>query len=276
MFHQIFQPPNELKEIVRNFYVLESTPGEVIPKEYQSMADGSPEIIFQYKGGFREYENVHAYLRPQHSTYQRLNLENHMGLFGIRLYPHAIQQLFDVPSFELINKVFDLKELIKEHSYIERTIDSNNIENRIQVASLFLQHQSNGKPLDPMHKLVRLVMQSDGKIDLPDMRKFIGLSVRQFERRFRAIAGFTPKHYARMMRFQSTKRRYVSNSFDTLAELAQFCNYSDQSHFIREFKEFAGITPAQYFKLLDKEGDNECQIIKGLIIEKDKHVVAAA
>ena len=54
-----------------------------------------------------------------------------------------------------------------------------------------------------------------------------------------------------------------------LAELAYACHYYDHSHFIREFTVFSGVAPGHYFSYLDK-GDNESQIIKELIIGKEK------
>ncbi|MEO5980124.1 MAG: helix-turn-helix domain-containing protein [Chryseolinea sp.] len=127
-----------------------------------------------------------------------------------------------------------------------------------------------------MSKLVRLVLQSDGEINLPELRRVSGLSIRQFERRFKAIAGFSPMHYARIIRFQSSKRKYVSQELHTLTELAHHCNYTDQSHFSRDFKEFSGMTTKSYFRLLDDDLNNECQIIKGLIIATEIPTILTA
>jgi AraC-like DNA-binding protein len=73
------------------------------------------------------------------------------------------------------------------------------------------------------------------------------LSQRQFERKFTEYAGFTPKVYSRIIRFQSALSHYGSD-YKSLTDIAYECGYYDQSHFIHEFKEFSGYHPGQYFK----------------------------
>ncbi|MEO5980125.1 MAG: DUF6597 domain-containing transcriptional factor [Chryseolinea sp.] len=114
MYHRIFEPPERLKGLVKNFFVIESLSGDLIPKEYQSMADGYPEIIIEYNGGFDEYKNKRVYLRAQHSNPKRLHLGNSLGLFGIRFYPHAIQQLFNTDADEIVNRVINLNQIIRQ------------------------------------------------------------------------------------------------------------------------------------------------------------------
>jgi hypothetical protein len=57
MKFQIFSPPAHLKDFVRCYWTLESSGDSVPPKEYQSMADGFGELIFQYRGGFEGLKN---------------------------------------------------------------------------------------------------------------------------------------------------------------------------------------------------------------------------
>ena len=61
---------------------------------------------------------------------------------------------------------------------------------------------------------------------------------------FRRSVGLTPKEYGRVLRFQHVLRRVSSAT--TLVELAMTAGYSDQAHFSREFKAFAGVTPSEY------------------------------
>ncbi|MDE6542311.1 MAG: helix-turn-helix transcriptional regulator [Muribaculaceae bacterium] len=73
------------------------------------------------------------------------------------------------------------------------------------------------------------------------------LSRRQFERTFRAHVGMPPKEYARVVRFQKTLWM-LQNGVRNYADVAYASGYSDQSHFIREFKEYSGLTPSQMLK----------------------------
>ena len=70
------------------------------------------------------------------------------------------------------------------------------------------------------------------------------LSKKQFERLFNELVGANPKEYARIVRFQKSLNLLQHCSEDTnLSQLAYQCGYADQSHFIREFKQFSGYTP---------------------------------
>lgn len=70
------------------------------------------------------------------------------------------------------------------------------------------------------------------------------LSKKQFERLFNELVGVNPKEYARIVRFQKSLKLLQHCSEDAnQAQLAYQCGYADQSHFIREFKQFSGYTP---------------------------------
>ena len=74
----------------------------------------------------------------------------------------------------------------------------------------------------------------------------MGISQRQLERTFKEYAGFSPKTFARILRFQSATNHYGTTK-KTLTEIALDCGYYDQSHFIHDFSQFSGYTPSEYF-----------------------------
>ena len=85
-----------------------------------------------------------------------------------------------------------------------------------------------------------------GHTRVTDIQREAGYSPRHFIALFRAAVGLTPKHYYRVKRFTAALQRLSSNSDTNLAHLAASLGYSDQAHFTREFRDFAGITPRQY------------------------------
>ena len=59
----------------------------------------------------------------------------------------------------------------------------------------------------------------------------------------------TPKAYLRVSRFQQVLARvHAAPSVDWM-EIVERHGYYDQPHFIREFKEFSGFSPSEYFRL---------------------------
>ncbi|MEO8077992.1 MAG: DUF6597 domain-containing transcriptional factor [Acidobacteriota bacterium] len=74
----------------------------------------------------------------------------------------------------------------------------------------------------------------------------IGLSPKRFIERFKAEVGVTPKRYCRLLRFQRAVASAHRHAPIDWGQLALACGYSDQPHFIHEFREFSGITPTAY------------------------------
>jgi AraC-like DNA-binding protein len=88
------------------------------------------------------------------------------------------------------------------------------------------------------------------RIRVSDVQREAGYSARHFIELFRAAVGLTPSQFYRVKRFTTVLHALAqaqpSNEGSNMADLAMSTGYSDQSHLIREFKEFAGITPTQY------------------------------
>src|SRR4030095_11745208 len=76
--------------------------------------------------------------------------------------------------------------------------------------------------------------------------KYLGLSQRRFIQVFKAEVGMTPKLFSRIQRFQQTRTVIQQNPSISWADLAVDLGYFDQSHFIREFLEFPGLSPTDY------------------------------
>jgi AraC-like DNA-binding protein len=78
--------------------------------------------------------------------------------------------------------------------------------------------------------------------------KYLGLSQRRFIQVFKAEVGMKPKLFSRIQRFQQTRTVIQHNPSVNWADLAVDLGYFDQSHFIREFLEFSGLSPTDYMK----------------------------
>ncbi|MEP6613495.1 MAG: helix-turn-helix domain-containing protein, partial [Mucilaginibacter sp.] len=247
-------PPPHLQYLVQCFWSLQSSENCATPREYFLMADGCPEIIFQYKEGFQKYSTQSARVRFQHSVYEKFEVGKNVGFFGVRLYPHAICQLLRMPSSEGINRVFDFTMLFKQggENLADQVYNAKDSYERVALVSGFIAKRALTSKPDPIEYLVKQVIEQAGQVDISSIQQQANLSVKQFERRFKAIAGFTPKYFARIARFQGVRTKYCSGQFENLTGLAYSCNYYDQSHFIREFKEFSGVQPLHYLRFVEK------------------------
>ncbi|HEV7738536.1 MAG TPA: helix-turn-helix domain-containing protein, partial [Chlamydiales bacterium] len=72
-----------------------------------------------------------------------------------------------------------------------------------------------------------------------------GITSRYLQKLFFQYTGLSPKLYTKIHRFQNSLR-LVTKKDTSLTSVAYDCGYFDQSHFIREFKSFTGLTPSGY------------------------------
>lgn len=85
------------------------------------------------------------------------------------------------------------------------------------------------------------------KISILDLAKMVGLSVSQFERKFKEQFKITPTQFITLARLNAAKT-LLAQSAESLGEVAHKCGFYDQSQFNRLFKRETGITPKVYRK----------------------------
>lgn len=85
-----------------------------------------------------------------------------------------------------------------------------------------------------------------GQIRMSALADHCGLSLRQFERRFKQRIGASPKVFARLLRFEALLTFLIQESAPSLADAASQLGYQDQAHVIHEFKLWAGCTPTAF------------------------------
>jgi AraC-like DNA-binding protein len=90
---------------------------------------------------------------------------------------------------------------------------------------------------------VRLIEESQGRAKISAIAEAVNLSVRQLERRFRAVSGLTPKQFARVRRVRATAIALVEGGEISWASRAAEMGYADQSHLTREFVTVTGRSP---------------------------------
>ncbi len=83
-------------------------------------------------------------------------------------------------------------------------------------------------------------------VSLPDLQKELCITERTFQRMFENKIGVPPATYKRVCQFDAAFQRLRNRQFTKLSDLAYDHGYADQSHYIRAFKTFTGITPKEY------------------------------
>lgn len=77
------------------------------------------------------------------------------------------------------------------------------------------------------------------------LAEMAGLSVSQFERRFRSVFGSSPHQYLMRVRVENAAR-ILLESEQTIASIAHACGFYDHAHFSRSFRRIMNVSPSQY------------------------------
>ena len=257
MLYQVFDPPPNLAPYVRFFWALEDdvAPGEEFV--HRSMADGCVEMVFHYRSAFDEItpdERIEASplasIQAQSTSYRRFVTRESFGIFGAYLYPFAIPRLFGFPASDFTNISPDVASVFGGEGTLldERMCTAPTNEARIRIVSEFLTGKLNAtsRELPSIYQSIHTVLANKGTLTVDSLAAEHNISKRQFERRFKDLAGLSPKLYSRVVRFQAATQ-YKLNGTRDLTEIAYASGYYDQSHFINDFREFSGYTPKEYF-----------------------------
>lgn len=251
------QPPESLAKYVRFFWVLEGEAFFDNPYIHRGMADGCAELVFHYEGVFDEIfingkseRSFTSGLDAQSQQFRRFSVNQNFGIFGAYLYPFSVSHLFSIPATELKNQMLDLKTLLgkEENGLEEKMMLAVDTASRVQIITQFLEKRlTKTKIIQPgVFDTINYIMETNGMVNVEALAERNFLSVRQFERNFKQFSGFSPKLFSRIIRFQTALKQYGNKQL-SLTEIAYKMGYADQSHFIRDFKEFSGQNPRKYF-----------------------------
>jgi AraC-like DNA-binding protein len=247
-YHRI-KPSQKLADHVRYFWVGEVEASAKEQFSHYAVAASSAKMVFHYKGQFKEVaasgKFMNAGIQGQSKVHTQFITQEHAGMFGVEFFPYAIPSLFSIPATALTDQYIDLHTFLgKEGRELEEQIlTANTNHERVQIVTRFLEARIKASGNPYIIDAINRINTAGGMINIGELAKQAPVSQRHFERLFREVAGFTPKLYARILRFETAL--YKTGS---LTERALDAGYFDQAHFIRDFKEFTGIPPKNYFR----------------------------
>jgi AraC-like DNA-binding protein len=256
MKYSTIPPPLSLKPYVRCFWVLEHEFGaDEESYIYRSIADGCVEMVFHYQAAFDELitdgsaHNWQSGIHFQSSKYRRFKTKQSFGIFGAYIYPFAVPYLFNVPSAITSNEMLDLQTFLgNDGRELEDKIMTAPCNNkRAEILTAFLEKRMQNARLkdDAIATSIKHVIHSAEINSVEQLAYRFNLSTRQFDRKFKEYAGFSPKMYMRLVRLSNALKQQGSNK--SLSRIAYECGYYDQSHFIHDVKAFTGYQPSFYF-----------------------------
>ena len=197
-------------------------------------------------GGRRELHDSFVAGLHEHSTY--VAASGPASCVQVNLTPLGAHTLLGAPMSELANRIVSVDAVASTLApLVDRLEDRDSWETRFELLDDFLARRlANARePTDDVALAWAALERTDGRAPIGWICDRLGRSRRHLAARFRDEIGLPPKTVARIMRFDRAVAR-IGGGGTTLAEVAFECGYFDQAHMNRDFRQFAGTSPAAF------------------------------
>lgn len=251
--------PKELQKFVNRVSVFVSKKKikykhKLTPSAYTYLSYNHEEIPFTIYGNHKIHPTGRLQVAgPKINENIYVEYDGKVSQLLVEFKASGFYYLFNSSPSKLINKLSGLNNFIAVEVYQQLEndlLEAANIEQQIELLVEFLFERSQAAlPFnDYIEKALRIIEEHNGAIHIIDLIKEIGISERQFDRKFRDIIGISPKCYSKIVQLHYVIKLMYSKDFITQQELAYQADYYDLSHFFNRFKELTGFTPNEFLK----------------------------
>jgi AraC-like DNA-binding protein len=162
------------------------------------------------------------------------------------LTPLGARALFAVPGRELSGRIVEVDDLLGPRGalLVERLACAPSWAARFALLDAFLWRRMQAMPRTSpdVEWAWRRLVGSHGQVPIGTLVRELRCSPRHLASRFGHDVGMTPKAFGRLLRFERAVAR-LQGTGDELGRIAADCGFSDQAHFTRELRAFAGVSP---------------------------------
>ena len=232
--------------IISHFYSFDAVGEE---KETFAIPDGCVDILF-------DCDSSHPKVEVFGTTMEAMDIElmSHHRYFGVRFISGIVPDCLNISAQELVEHHYDFLEVLPQANQVfEDIVTSSSFTEQAALFGAFFDNKENRQPSALTAQVLRIICEKNGCIRVNDLESLTGYTTRTIQRQFRADMGMSPKAFSQIMRCQSAV--YDINHGDNIAFSDMACDlgFSDQSHFLREFKKLVKTTPLDYMKRVKNE-----------------------
>lgn len=247
-----------LREHIECYWVLRSDHGL---KEELCLPEGSASLVFNFGPAYSRA----ICSRPNEWTDHGRCTLSHQGresvlitqaapveMLGVRFKPYGLSSFFRISMMSLT------PPFLVDGIALERLIgqwdkaishDDKHRERVQEVESFLLGRLAMAGQPDPLVKnAVAILMNCEGNLRIAEVLEQLCVSKSTLEKKFQESVGISPKILCNILRFNSLVYKQRHHPLPTLTELTYNKGFFDQSHLVRNFRSFTGMTPSHFFR----------------------------
>jgi AraC-like DNA-binding protein len=228
-------PDPSISPFVHSFWMLENYTGKDINSIV--LPNGMVDLTWMKT----DSSGWSVFLRGIDTHPSHVIIKNGIRIFTIGLKLLAVEYILSRPIKDLLNRGLD----ISQDSWQIADRDMESFEKFCQKATKKIKSLPTVQIDDRKKKLLDLVYSSNGSMQVKELSDRAFWSSRQINRYFNQQFGLSLKTYCNLLR--------LGSSFKHISEGRLFPeqNFTDQNHFIKEIKKYAGVTPKELSKNKD-------------------------
>jgi AraC-like DNA-binding protein len=256
VLYLFYRPGPPLNDFIDYFWLIE---GGQAPRLEKILPCGTSELVVNLRNN-----EIHIHDPKQPERYRRFsgavfsgtyshsfvcNALQHEAMMGVHFKPGGVLPFPNAETSELANEHTNLADLWGSSGLelYERLCSAATHQQRFRTMENVLRDrlQSHTQRQPQVNVALQIFATGNGA-RMRNVAQEVGLSQRRFIQMFSSHVGLAPKLYCRILRFQRARVLAEKLEPPDWATIAVACGYFDQSHLIRDFKEFSGSTPRTY------------------------------
>jgi len=253
-------PHVRLRKVIKCYWVVEGKTVKQVVHAHQDdllLPDGLSELVFNRSGvAFSRWSfgnsdpsqrMQHSYIIGGRSCSACTRAPNPLRLAGVKMDSRFLRQLINTPLHLFQDEPLLLQDLgntsLLELEDVVGTATA--ISSIVELFdTFFLRTMRNVEfHVEAADSLHDALSRKAGDVSIVQWARNHHVNVKTLERKFHDMTGMLPKHYARILRFVRAYQTLLSNgTMDKSFRLPE--GFYDQSHFVKEFRFFAGVSPS--------------------------------
>ena len=227
----------------------ESIDNKLLPVVNTDLIINLSNPIYYRFTGEKEVQASSVHIRYVKRRSQMIRQSGSINVWGVSLYPYGVYPFLRVDMNEQENQIIDL-QLYNSHFVTSVLNGLSQIQNAPSgshiIEDALDKWIGNSFDLNEIHML-RSFTQNMRSIKISSYCNQKGIGIKYLERLMKKYLGVTPKHLQQIGRFQTACNKLIqSSSITALTNLSYSYDYFDQSHFIKDFKEYTDETPSAF------------------------------
>lgn len=168
-------------------------------------------------------------------------------MLRVHFKPGVLYRLLQIPLTEFTDCWIDAESVISREirEINERLANCSNYAQMIFIIETYLINKINriAYTTHPLDKVASSLFTNPTHFPLDWLARQSCLCPRQFNRKFTQRMGVGPKLYSRVVRFYKAYQYKEKHPHEDWLTIALLFGYSDYQHMVKDFKEFAQVTP---------------------------------